>query len=97
MKTVGRQWQAFRKALQRKDRQAADKALGQILESTLPLEEFTLHRNADKGQQFVERSRAFREKIVRLKDALQAGDGKQTQNLEKAVGDDCLACHMMFK
>ena len=97
MKAVGSQWQAFKKALQGGDEKAADKALAQILENTLPLEGFTLHRNVDKRQQFVERSRVFREKIVRLKDALQAGDGKQKRELEKAAGDDCVSCHTMFK
>lgn len=97
MKAVGSRWQAFRKALPRGDGKAADKALARMLEDTLSLEEFQLHRNADKGQQFIERSREFREKIVKLKDALQAGDGKQVRELEKAVGEDCLSCHAMFK
>ena len=97
MSVMGKQWAVCKKCLETGDFTAAGESLARMQKAADDLEEFKLHRNADKRQQFVERSRAFREKVVRLKDALQAGDGNQTRELGKAVGDDCTSCHRMFK
>ena len=74
MATINKQWKALTHALKGGNLETAERAVGKILETAPSLENFTLHKNAEKHMQFREYHASFVESAKKLKEALKARD-----------------------
>ena len=97
MAAINKQWNILRRAFKSGDLKTAGRATEKILETAPALDDFKLHKNADKRAQFVEYRNAFVKNMTGLRDAIKAHDLDAARALPTTVQDTCNRCHEMFR
>lgn len=97
MSTINKQWNAFRRAMKSGDLKTANAAVEKISAAAAYLENFKLHRNADKHDRFIEYGNAFKSKLLSLRNAIAANNLEAVRELSKGVQHSCDQCHQLFR
>lgn len=97
MSTIGKQWKLCKKALDDKNFQDAVIAVDAISKESAYISSFKLHKNKDSQKLFIEQCNAFKEKIIKLNDAIRAGDADAADSALNTVAESCSQCHKKFR
>ena len=96
MQTLGAEWNKAKQALVKKDFHIAHRAVDKMLDVAPNIENFQLHRNPEKREEFIEYYKAFATSLNQLKRTAFAKDAAASAELVKDIGNTCNQCHTAF-
>ena len=97
MSSASKHWQAAKKSLQEGDLEKTEKSLEGMQKALADLEGFQLHKNKERGGEFKDQARNFKENLVKMADAVKERKSDEVQNLIPVIDNGCLQCHKIFR
>ncbi len=97
MATINKQWKVCKIALKDKNFKDADLAVETVINAAADIDNFRLHKNADKQEHFARQCNVFRENILKLKDEIKTRNADAVNNLSIKVEESCKQCHATFR
>ncbi len=97
MTTIFRYWDETQEALKNTDWEMAKRTTGEIEKAAEYIENFKIHKNADKRKQFIEQYNKFIKNIDSLREAISVRDMDSAKTHAEAVQKSCDRCHEKFR
>jgi len=97
MTDTARRWAEVKASLKAGDLEKAENKVDAIMKATRDIQDFILHRNADKQEEFWKECELFKEDLKKLKDALTGKNAEQAKSHAALVAKSCTRCHAQFK
>ena len=97
MATIVKQWNVCKNAIKENNFKDAELAVETIIEAAVDIDNFRLHKNADKHEHFAQQCNVFRENILKLKDEIKSRDADTANKLSITIEENCNQCHSTFR
>ena len=92
-----REWLKVKEAIEQGKSEEAREPARQIGEQAGHLEEFMLHKNPEKRDEFLARAKEYKSLVMTLEQHLEYGDSKSLKDIAPEIDRSCNGCHQSFR